>query len=79
MAKKNNFLSTMTTRCAVVAATAAVYHKREELRELFRNAKECFCGDRTRETEPEGWEDGEGDIVIYMSEVQQMQEKEENG
>ena len=78
MAKKRNLLGALVALGAVAAAAAAVYDRREEIRDLLNDAKERFCcsGDQT-EDEAEGWEDGEGDLVIDITVEREPREKEE--
>ena len=80
MAKKRNLLGALVALGAVAAAAAAVYDRREEIRDLLNDAKErfCTCGDQT-EDEAEGWEDGEGDLVIDITVEREPKKNEEDG
>ena len=67
MAKKNGFFGTLLTLSAVAAATAAVYYKRDEIRELLEEAKERFFPEEELMNEEDIGEAGVGDIVIDIT------------
>ena len=77
MAKKKGFIGTVLTLSAVAAAAAAVYYKRDEIRELLEEAKERFSFEEELMDEEDVAEDGEGDIIIDITVEREPQEEEE--
>ena len=77
MAQKKGFFGTLLTLSAVAAATAAVYYKRDEIRELLEEAKERFSFEEELMDEEDVAEDGEGDIIIDITVEREPQEEEE--
>lgn len=77
MAKKSGAL-TVFAALGAAAAAAALWYKREEIRDLLDEAKERFCGSTEPEDEPEGWDDGEGDLIIDVTAEESGEETDGN-
>ena len=81
MAKKKGLLGTLALLGAAAAATAAVYNRREEIRDLLNGAKERFfgSGDETAEETEERTDDEDALVIDITVECEPEKKEEEDG